>query len=72
MNLVNIKYEKNSFDNITNPKYRKIESFLSKGQSRKSAERAERKEVNRSEKTILKLDRLMCPCILKINRKGGN
>jgi hypothetical protein len=24
MNLVNIKYEKNSFDNITDPKYREI------------------------------------------------
>ncbi len=49
MNLVNIKYEKNSFDNIANPKYRKFESFLSKGQSRKSAERAERKEVVRKD-----------------------
>ena len=31
MNLVNIKYEKNSFDNIANPKYRKIESFFELG-----------------------------------------
>jgi len=28
MNLFNIKYEKNSFDNIANPKYKKIESFF--------------------------------------------